>query len=243
MRPLILVSAGSGNEPGDLLQLRADYMYAVYMAGGLPCAIAPPEDRADLCDAEAAAEMCDLAQGLVLTGGDDLSPDMYGADPHPRLGPISPLRDRFELALARAALQADLPVLGICRGMQVLNVAAGGGLIQDIESCIPGAHAHRISAPRWYPTHSVTLASQSILRKVSGRDVIMVNSFHHQAVGPAAPGFQVTARSGDGIVEAIEKTDSRFAVGVQWHPEALAGKHPEALALFREFTIAAQGVC
>lgn len=241
MRPLILVSADCDIESGDLFQLKADYMRAVYTAGGLPLAAALPMECASV--PQIAAEMCLLARGLVLTGGADVSPDMFGADPHPRLGSISPARDEFELALARAALQADLPVLGICRGMQVLNVAAGGGLIQDIESCVPGAHAHRVSAPRWHPTHAVSVAPQSILRKVSGRDTMMVNSFHHQAVHPTAPGFEVTARAGDGIVEAIEKVGSRFTVGVQWHPEALAGRHPEALGLFKEFIIAAQGVC
>jgi putative glutamine amidotransferase len=126
--------------------------------------------------------------------------------------------------------------------MQVLNVAAGGGLIQDIESCVPRAHAHRVAAPRWLPTHSVSIVQGSILQKVFGRDSIMVNSFHHQAVHPAAPGFEVAAWASDGVVEAIEKVGSRFMVGVQWHPEALAGKYPEALDLFREFVIAAQGV-
>ncbi len=241
MRPLVLVSADCNTEPSDQFQLKADYACAVYLAGGLPLVAVPSMECGNA--SKIAAEMCSLARGLVLTGGSDILPDLFGAPPHPKLGAVDPVRDQFELALAGAAMQADLPVLAICRGMQVLNVAAGGGLIQDIESCVPGAHAHRVSAPRWLPTHSVSVVPGSILSRVFRRDSIMVNSFHHQAVHPVAPGFVVTARASDGIVEAVEKIGSRFTVGVQWHPEALADKHPEALDLFREFVIAAQGVC
>ncbi|HON42517.1 MAG TPA: gamma-glutamyl-gamma-aminobutyrate hydrolase family protein [Bacillota bacterium] len=240
MRPLILVSADCDIESSDSFKLQADYVRAVYLAGGLPLVAVPPMECCDT--AEAVAELCSLARGIVLTGGSDVLPGLFGEEPHPKLGAVNPVRDRFELALARAAMQADLPVLAICRGMQVLNVAAGGGLVQDIESCVPGAHAHRVTAPRWLPTHSVSVVPGSILWKIFRRDSIMVNSFHHQAVHPVAPGFEVSARASDGVVEAIEKAGSRFMVGVQWHPEALAGKDPEALNVFREFLIAAQGV-
>ena len=240
MRPLILVSADCDIESSDSFKLQADYVRAVYLAGGLPLVAVAPMECGDA--AEAVAELCSLARGIVLTGGPDVLPGLFGEEPHPKLGSVNPVRDQFELALARAAMRADLPTLAICRGMQVLNVAAGGGLIQDIESCVPRAHAHRVAAPRWLPTHSVSIVQGSILQKVFGRDSIMVNSFHHQAVHPAAPGFEVAAWASDGVVEAIEKVGSRFMVGVQWHPEALAGKYPEALDLFREFVIAAQGV-
>ena len=240
MRPLILVSADCDIESSDSFKLQADYVRAVYLAGGLPLVAVAPMECGDA--AEAVAELCSLARGIVLTGGPDVLPGLFGEEPHPKLGSVNPVRDQFELALARAAMRADLPTLAICRGMQVLNVAAGGGLIQDIESCVPGAHAHRVAAPRWLPTHSVSIVPGSILRRVFGRDSIMVNSFHHQAVHPVAPGFEVAARASDGIVEAVEKVGSRFMVGVQWHPEALAGKCPEALDLFKEFVIAAQGV-
>jgi len=240
VRPLILVSADCDIESSDSFKLQADYVRAVYLAGGLPLVAVAPMECGDA--AEAVAELCSLARGIVLTGGPDVLPGLFGEEPHPKLGSVNPVRDQFELALARAAMRADLPTLAICRGMQVLNVAAGGGLIQDIESCVPGAHAHRVAAPRWLPTHSVSIVPGSILRRVFGRDSIMVNSFHHQAVHPVAPGFEVAARASDGIVEAVEKVGSRFMVGVQWHPEALAGKCPEALDLFKEFVIAAQGV-
>ena len=240
MRPLILISADCDTESSNSIKLQADYVQAVYLAGGFPLVAAPCTEMGG--EPEIAAQMCSRARGIVLTGGPDILPHLFGEEPHPKLGSVNPVRDQFELALARAAIQADLPTLAICRGMQVLNVAAGGGLIQDIESCVPRAHAHRVAAPRWLPTHSVSIVQGSILRRVFGRDSIMVNSFHHQAVHPAAPGFEVAARAGDGIVEAIEKVGSRFMVGVQWHPEALAGRYPEALDLFREFVIAAQGV-
>lgn len=241
MRPLILVSADCDVDSGDLVKLGADYARAVYWAGGLPFVAVPSIERGRA--PQMAAEMCSMARGLVLTGGPDVLPDLFGQKPHPKLGAVNPFRDEFELALALEALQADLPTLAICRGMQLLNVAAGGGLIQDIESCVSGAHAHNVAAPRWLPTHPVSIARGSILQMVVERDSIMVNSFHHQAVDPVAPGFEVTARAEDGVVEAIEKAGSRFTVGVQWHPEALAGRYPEALRLFREFVIAAQGVC
>jgi putative glutamine amidotransferase len=241
VRPLVIVSADCDNESSDSIKLQADYARAVYAAGGLPLVAVPSMECGDTT--EAVAELCSLARGLVLTGGPDILPGLFGEEPHPKLGSVNPVRDQFELALARAAMQADLPTLAICRGMQILNVAAGGGLIQDIESCVPGAHAHRMAAPRWLPTHSISVVPGSILCRVFGRDSAMVNSFHHQAVHPVAPGFEVAARAGDGVVEAIEKAESRFMVGVQWHPEALAGRSPEALNLFREFVIAAQGVC
>ena len=241
MRPLILISADCDIESNDSFRLRADYARVVYAAGGAPLVVVPPMECGNVV--EVAGEMCAHAHGLLLTGGPDVSPDLFGEKPHPRIGVIDPVRDEFELALTRAAIEADLPTLAICRGMQMLNVAAGGGLIQDIESCVPGAHAHRLSAPRWHPTHSVSVVPMSVLDKVFGCGTIMVNSFHHQAVYPVAPGFEATARSSDGVIEAIEKSTSRFTVGVQWHPEAMAGRYSEALNLFREFIIAAQGVC
>lgn len=240
MRPLILVSADCDIESSDSFKLQADYVRAVCLAGGFPLAAVPPMECCDT--AEAVAELCSLARGIVLTGGPDILPHLFGEEPHPKLGAVDPTRDQFELALARAAIQADLPTLAICRGMQVLNVAAGGGLIQDIESCVPGAHAHRVTAPRWLPTHSASIVPGSALSRVFRRSSIMVNSFHHQAVHPVAPGFEVAARASDGVVEAIERVGSRFMVGVQWHPEALAGRYAEALDLFKEFVIAAQGV-
>ena len=240
MRPLILISADCDIEPSDSFKLQSDYVRAVYLTGGLPLVTVPPMECGDT--AEAVAELCSLARGIVLTGGPDILPHLFGEEPHPKLGAVSPIRDQFELALARAAIQADLPTLAICRGMQVLNVAAGGGLIQDIESCVPGAHAHRVTAPRWLPTHSASIVPGSALSRVFRRSSIMVNSFHHQAVHPVAPGFEVAARASDGVVEAIERVGSRFMVGVQWHPEALAGRYAEALDLFKEFVIAAQGV-
>ena len=241
VRPLILISSDCDIESSDSFKLQADYVRAVYLAGGLPLVAVPSME----CGREpaVAAELCSFARGIVLTGGPDVLPGLFGEEPHPKLGSVNPVRDQFELALARAAMQADLAVLAICRGMQILNVAAGGDLIQDIESCVPGAHAHMVAAPRWLPTHSASVVPGSIMWRVFGRDSIMVNSFHHQAVHPVAPGFEVAARARDGIVEAMERAGSRFMVGVQWHPEALAGKDPEALNVFKEFVIAAQGVC
>ncbi|MEA4882688.1 MAG: gamma-glutamyl-gamma-aminobutyrate hydrolase family protein [Clostridia bacterium] len=240
MRPVCVVSADFEAEPKERCMLGADYVKAIHRAGGLPLIAPPVLDCAD--PKEAAMRTCEVAGGLVLTGGADLNPRLFGQSPHPSLGSISPVRDEFEIALASAALSIGLPILAICRGMQVLNVAAGGGLIQDIQSSCQGAHAHAISAPRWHPTHSVSVEPGSALSRILGEGVVWVNSFHHQAVQPVAPGFEVTAWADDGIVEAIEKPGAHFVIGVQWHPESLVERHPEFLKLFSEFVRAAQGM-
>ncbi|MDD2201234.1 MAG: gamma-glutamyl-gamma-aminobutyrate hydrolase family protein [Firmicutes bacterium] len=241
MTPVCLVSSDCESGASGKVAVAVDYVKAIYRSGGTPLVAAPAFGCAD--PARVAREMLSYARGLLLTGGDDIDPRLYGeTHPHPKIAAINPVRDEFEMALAVAALELDIPILGICRGAQVLNVAAGGGLIQDIPGCVDGAHAHRISAPRWHPTHRVRLAHDSTLFRIFSKEVIWVNSFHHQAVGPVAPGFAVTAVADDGVVEAIERLDSRFVVGVQWHPEGLAERDPQSLSLFNEFVNAVRGV-
>lgn len=241
MMPVCLVSSDCDSGTNGKVAVGVDYVKAIYRAGGIPLLAAPAFGCAD--PANAAREMLSCVGGLLLTGGDDVDPRLYGkSHPHPKIGAINPARDEFEMALAIAALELDIPILGICRGAQILNVAAGGGLIQDIPGCVDGAHAHRVSAPRWHPTHCVRLAHNSMLFRMFGEEIIWVNSFHHQAVGPVAPGFAVTAVADDGVVEAIERLDSRFVVGVQWHPEGLAERDPQSLSLFSEFVNAVRGV-
>lgn len=241
MTPVCLVSSDCESGTSGKVAVGIDYVKAIYRSGGTPLLAAPAFGCAD--PAGVAREVLSCARGLLLTGGDDVDPRLYGeTHPHPKIGAINPMRDEFEMALTLAALELDIPILGICRGAQILNVAAGGGLIQDIPGCVDGAHAHRVSAPRWHPTHRVRLAHDSMLFRIFGQETIWVNSFHHQAVGPVAPGFSVTAVADDGVVEAIEKSDSRFAVGVQWHPEGLAEQDPQSLSLFNEFVNAVRGV-
>jgi putative glutamine amidotransferase len=176
----------------------------------------------------------------------DVDPAHYGEDPHPKLGKVDPSLDQAELALARWALADGLPVLGVCRGIQTLNVAAGGTLYQDLESQYPGALFHACSPPdypRTHRAHTIAVEPGSRLAGILGAREVSVNSRHHQAVKDLAPGFAETARAPDGVIEGIEAGHARpgrgisardrgFAVGVQWHPESLAAEDPQMLALF-----------
>ena len=165
--------------------------------------------------------------GLLLTGGADVAPARYGETPHPTVVDVDPPRDAFEIGLIAAARARDLPILAICRGIQVLNVACGGTLVQDIPSQIPGALPHSFKAPPNDPFHLAheiwvdkdSRLSSILAERLVGEDTCEVNSRHHQAVNAVAPGLRITATAPDGIIEAIEDPAARFCIGVQWHPE------------------------
>jgi putative glutamine amidotransferase len=161
---------------------------------------------------------------LLLTGGGDVDPSLYREDRHPSVSDAEPGRDEFEIDLARRAVDGDLPLLGICRGAQVLNVACGGALIQDIPSAFPCAGAHDVEEPAAAHAHDVEVVPGSVLRAALGSAVgptghCAVNSRHHQAVSRPGTGLVATATAPDGVIEAVERPDARFCVGVQWHPE------------------------
>lgn len=191
------------------------------------------------------SDALDGAHGLMLTGGDDVSPARYNEPPHATVVEIAPERDDFEIALILEARQRDLPILAICRGLQVLNVACGGSLIQDIPSQMPGALVHKLASPPHQPfdfAHEVWVERDSLLatllkERLTG-DACEVNSRHHQAVNKVAGGFRVTATAPDGIVEAIEDPSVRFCLGVQWHPENF-WRTGEFRGLFEGFLAAA----
>ena len=165
--------------------------------------------------------------GLLLTGGGDVEPARYGETPHQKLEEVDPARDEFEIALIVAARSRDLPIFAICRGVQVLNVAAGGTLVQDIPSEVSGALKHSLVVPPHPPyelAHEVWVEKDSLLAKLMGdrlvgSDTCDVNSRHHQAVKAIGQGFRVSATAPDGVIEAIEDPAARFCLGVQWHPE------------------------
>jgi putative glutamine amidotransferase len=165
--------------------------------------------------------------GLMLTGGEDVAPARYGEAADPSVVDVDAARDEFEIQLVNEARRRDLPILAICRGIQVLNVAAGGTLIQDIPTQVNGALEHRFPVPQHQPyalAHEVWLDKDTLLarlmrERLSDADACDVNSRHHQAVKQLAPGFQVSATAPDGVVEAIEAPDAHFCLGVQWHPE------------------------
>jgi putative glutamine amidotransferase len=229
MRPLIGVTT-SELRPSGLSTLRRQgepahpemalgmtYLQAIERAGGVPVVLPP-------CVSDVAGLLVRL-DGVCLSGGPDLDPEAYGAgDRHAELGPTEPSLDAFELELARAALAAGTPLLGICRGSQALNVACGGSLHQHVDG-------HRQSEPGTEATHTVAVLTGTRLAGIVGAGELAVNSFHHQAVDRLGAGLRVVARAADGTVEAIEGVRGGFVLGVQWHAEALAADAAQ-LSLF-----------
>ena len=225
-RPRVAITAGNTSHGGDFFIVRDDYPRSVEQAGGLPVVLVPGA-------AEDAGEQLGHVDALLLTGGADVEPSLYGEEPHPTVTDTLPRRDAFEIALVREALRRDLPILAICRGHQVLNVATGGTLVQDIPSEISGSGNHDPDVPRWTIAHEVQLQPGSRLRQILGKDQVSVNSFHHQAIKGLGQGLVVSARStGDGVIEGVEMPGRPFVVGVQWHPESFWDKGGAFTPLF-----------
>lgn len=212
--PIIGITT-SITEDEAVLQMNRSYISAVAHTGALPLLLPMTEDPA--CIAAYAA----LCGGLLLSGGDDVDPSAYGEGQSWHCGTISPLRDAFELMLCREFLRLRKPVFAICRGIQVLNVALGGTLHQDLQTDLPDCLAHRQKQKPWHASHPVTLAEGSYLADLMTTDVLAVNSHHHQAVATPGEGVRVAATAPDGVIEAIEVADQPFCIGVQWHPERL----------------------
>lgn len=184
----------------------------------------------ELSDPEQAVQDALTCDGLLLPGGGDMDPKFYGQERIPACGEPNLLRDAAEPLLLRAFLAADKPVLGICRGIQVMNAVLGGDLYQDIKP-----FEHLPHNGHWAKVHTVTVRRGTLLSRILGQDTVLVNSQHHQAVDRVAPGFTLAALSEDGIVEAIEKPDAGFCLGVQWHPEWLSDADPAMQGLFDAF--------
>lgn len=184
----------------------------------------------ELSDPEQAVQDALTCDGLLLPGGGDMDPKFYGQERIPACGEPNLLRDAAEPLLLRAFLAADKPVLGICRGIQVMNAVLGGDLYQDIKP-----FEHLPHNDHWAKVHTVTVRRGTLLSRILGQDTVLVNSQHHQAVDRVAPGFTLAALSEDGIVEAIEKPDAGFCLGVQWHPEWLSDADPAMQGLFDAF--------
>ena len=227
-RPVVLVSTGisartTGLYREDSLTGR-NYSQAVVAAGGLPLMVA-------VLDPALADAYVEQADALVLTGGADVEPALFGATPDRWLGSVDERRDAFEIALYRAFRAAGKPVLGVCRGHQVINVAEGGTLHQHLPA-VEGSWQHDQRDLRGAPLHPVRLEAGSRLARAFGRLDVRTNSYHHQAVDEVGAGLVVVARTGDGVVEAIESERGSFVLGVQWHPEMAFKEFPEQRAPF-----------
>ena len=228
MKPVIGITTDVEKDQRNVL--KNAYVQAVIRAGGLPV-IVPVGIEED------ASQLVAMLDGLLLSGGHDINPMLFNEEPHAYLEEVSPSRDSNELELARQMLKTGKPILGICRGLQILNVAVGGTLYQDLHKQNEGTIIqHLQKAPDAHPSHYVQVEKGSLLESVVGNERIQVNSYHHQSLKDVPPVFKITGVASDGIVEAIESTDEQFVLGVQWHPELLATKGDAvSLRIFERF--------
>jgi putative glutamine amidotransferase len=243
-RPLIGISASEirqarmirqiqeGEPPGKEIALGLSYVRAVTDAGGLGIVL-PPSDL------NLVSGLLERIDGLCLSGGPDVDPSIYGAQPHSSLGPTDSDLDRFEIELARGAVERDLPLLAICRGMQVLNVSRGGTLIQHLPDHSSSSLDHRQEMPGDRPGHRVELDPSSRMAASLDQSALEVNTFHHQGVDSLGRDLEPAGWAGDGLVEAIEVPGRRFAFGVQWHAE-LMGDAQAGLPFFSQLVESAQ---
>jgi putative glutamine amidotransferase len=213
----------------ELYYLNRSYVLSIQKAGGIPIIIPPIDDFTQI------DRVLEKIDGLLLTGGHDIHPEVYGVNRvHPKTEKLEWLRQEYELVLTKIALKQGVPLLAICLGIQMLNVAAGGTLIQDVPSEVANPLIHSQKEKRDILTHWVVIDKTSRLYKIVKKVQLKTNTFHHQALAEVAPGFRIVARAADKVIEAIESTDTKFRVGVQWHPEELI-IYPNHLALFKSF--------
>lgn len=214
MRPIIGIT-GNYDYEADYYWLKRYYVASINKAGGTAIILPPVDDEGIL------NHYMNICNGFLFSGGGDMDPYYWGEMPDWSLGEINPLRDSFEYKLFQKVLGSSLPILGICRGCQVLNVAMGGSLIQDINSKL----SHQQKAPRNYTFHAIVIEQESILAKIVKANSIRVNSFHHQAIKRLGSGLKISAAAPDGTIEAVESMNHPFVIGVQWHPECLTDKY------------------
>lgn len=225
-RPIIGITPDYAYDTKRFL-IHEDYIHAIQRAGGIPILLMPEDGFPVYVD------------GILFSGGGDIDPLLFGEEPIAQNGEISPLRDAYELELCKQAFLHNIPMFGICRGMQVMNIAAGGGIYQDIAVQHGSQIKHSQQAPRRHATHSIQVARDSLLYALWQKEHVVVNSVHHQAVSALGEGFSVAASSTDGLTEAIAQTEADFVLGVQWHPEAMRTQEQDAL--FQRFVAAARG--
>ncbi|WP_066066779.1 gamma-glutamyl-gamma-aminobutyrate hydrolase family protein [Neobacillus soli] len=217
------------NENMEGVYVHHDYHKSVAANGGIPIVL-------PFINAETSLETLQLCDGIILSGGEDVDPKFYGEDPHQHLGSTMPERDLAEIAIVKYALENNIPLLAICKGIQLLNVALGGTLIQDIPSQVKESIQHSQKIDRSRDSHWVTVSKDSKLFQIIGSDRVRVNSLHHQAIDKLASDLRIAAQSSDGIIEAVEYAHpTKFTIGVQWHPESMASTDKKMNNLFAEF--------
>ncbi|WP_036609754.1 gamma-glutamyl-gamma-aminobutyrate hydrolase family protein [Oribacterium sp. P6A1] len=231
-RPIIGISTSIIIDEGGMFPgyhrsyVNRDYVRSVLAAGGIPIMIPMSGDK------EAVSTALSLCDGLILSGGQDVYPLNYGEEPHRGLGGVCPERDEFDYALYREAKEKDMPVLGICRGSQIIATAEGGKLYQDLSE-MDNALKHNQGHTPDMPSHHVNIAEGTKLHKIFGENRIAVNSFHHQVIKSVGEDFTVAATAPDGAIEGLEHKTAKFIVAVQWHPEMMHATNEHMLNLFK----------
>ena len=228
MKPIIGLLAEIDSD--GTAKVKGTYSEAIEKSGGLPILLPYVKDG------EVISQFTEICDGFVFTGGADISPLYYGEEPSAACGVIQHLRDKLELAAFERIIRTNKPILAICRGIQLLNVALGGTLYQDIPSEIPSDISHRQLEPVDSPSHSVTVVSGTPLSEIAGgAEIITANSFHHQAIKTLGRGLSVMANADDGIIEAVYADGERYIRGYQWHPERLVDKDDNNRRIFDSF--------
>lgn len=231
-KPIIGISGSiivdeAGMFPGyERAYVNNDYIQSVAQAGGIPVMIPMVYDE------EIVKKQLECVDGLILSGGHDVNPLLYGEEPTQKLGGILPKRDKFDYMLIKLAMEMKKPIVGICRGHQIINVFNGGSLYQDLSFIKDCYIKHNQGALSNVPTHTLKTEKHTKLNEILG-DEVLVNSFHHLAVKDVAPGFKISARAKDGVIEAIEKEGEYFVMGIQWHPEMMAKENEKMMNIFK----------
>lgn len=230
MKPVIGLTP-SFNDVNKSYTVNKAHCYAIEIAGGIPMILPYTEDEKII------ARTVESIAGLYLTGGDDIDPHYFNEEPHGKLGQVNPFRDQFELLLVKAAIKRNKAILGICRGCQVINVALGGSMYQDLASQKDSnLIQHKQKRSLTYTSHFVYVEKDSLLFDITQEEKLLVNSNHHQANRQVGENLRISATSGDGVIEAIEGKKGPFIIGVQWHPEQLVKRHDKgSLAFYKRF--------
>ena len=226
---MIVIGITPAQDEKGNITINPEYENAVARAGAVPLLLPLTEDE------QAQIELLTRIDGLLLSGGPDIDPLLYGEEKISQCGEISPRRDAMEISLFLKALERGLPVLGICRGLQVMNVALGGTLYQDIDTQLKEAIMHPCYDRPRDKTHEVTVIEDSLVHRMTGLKRFSVNSRHHQGIKRLGHGLVATAYSGDGLIEAVDDPGQKFVTAVQWHPESISDRYSEAQAIFNAF--------